>query len=344
MELNSIELALLFTASITLVGVITPSIRLLALKLDVVDRPIQHHKTHTSPVPYMGGVAIVIGVLITTYGAILWEMNLQLFQLASFLLVPALLMGIVGLIDDIKDLTPWPRFVIQNLVGLCIATFLVLSDNLGSPLGIPYLDILISVFWIVGISNSINFFDNIDGGASGAIAISALFLTWLAYIGGQPTLAAISVVLSGSTFGFLIWNRPPARIYMGDAGALFLGILISTICLRFNPSPIDRLASFSIPIFLLAVPILDTTTAVISRIRRGISPFQGGRDHLSHRLMRRNLDKRQSVIILWILNLFFCLGAFLISILPNKMESIFALLFLFVWVAFLKFFLSQRDS
>ena len=150
-------------------------------------------------------------------------------------------------------------------------------------------------------------------GASGALAIAAVFLFILSFQGGQFLIAALSIVLAGATLGFLLWNKPPARIYMGDAGALFLGILIASLAIRFDPNPIDRIASFSIPLLLLAIPILDTSVAVASRARRRISPFQGGRDHLSHRLMRMGFNKRQSVLILWIGSILFALFAIAIS-------------------------------
>jgi UDP-GlcNAc:undecaprenyl-phosphate GlcNAc-1-phosphate transferase len=179
----------------------------------------------------------------------------------------------------------------------------------------------------VGITNSINFFDNIDGGASGALAIAAVFLFILSFQGGQFLIAALSIVLTGATLGFLLWNKPPARIYMGDAGALFLGILIASLAIRFDPNPIDRIASFAIPLLLLAIPILDTSVAVASRIRRKISPFQAGRDHLSHRLMRMGFNKRQSVLILWISSTLFASFAIAISnasYLIERLVTIFA--------------------
>lgn len=343
MEISIEQSLLLFLVSVTFVGVITPLVRKLALRFDVVDRPTESHKTHKVPIPYLGGVAIVSGVLAITYGALVLSGNLKLLVLVSSVLLPAVFMSIIGLIDDIKKLAPWPRFFVQNCVGVGVSAILVSTDTLGSPSGNTMFDVLISIFWIVGITNSINFFDNIDGGASGAIGISTLTLFVLAFQSGQFFIAALAVVLAGSTVGFLGWNRPPARIYMGDAGALFLGVLISTLTLRFDPSPIHKVASFSIPVLLLAVPILDTTTAVLSRIRRGISPFQGGRDHLSHRLMRMNKSKRESILILWILNLFFCIAAVMISYAPFQWEPILTFMFVAIWLLLLIAFLRQSD-
>ena len=124
--------------------------------------------------------------------------------------------------------------------------------------------------WVVGICNSINFFDNLDGGAAGTTAISSIALSIVTIQNGQLFIAGLALVVAGSTLGFLIWNKSPARIYMGDAGALFLGLLMATLTLRFEPSTINSITSFALPVLLLAVPILDTSVAVLSRLRRGI--------------------------------------------------------------------------
>jgi UDP-GlcNAc:undecaprenyl-phosphate GlcNAc-1-phosphate transferase len=344
MEITFVQSLGLFFISLILVGLITPLIRKLALRLDVVDRPSEAHKTHRDPVPYLGGIAIVLGVLVTTYGAIILSGNSKVVGLASTVLIPAVFMSGVGLVDDIKRLSPWPRFVVQNLVGFVISVVLVVTDSFGSPTGSKIIDLFVSIVWIVGITNSINFFDNVDGGASGIVAISAFFLFLLSIQGTQYLIASLSIVLAGSTIGFLLWNKPPARIYMGDAGALFLGVLIATLTLRFNPNPIDRISSLVIPVLLLAIPILDTTVAVVSRLRRGISPFQGGQDHLSHRLMRARFSKRQSISILWILSTFFALIAISISYAPFELERVLTYGTGVLWIIVFLIFIRTRDD
>jgi len=344
MELNFSEyLALFFTALIA-VGLLTPLVRKVALRIEILDAPTESHKTHKEAIPYLGGVAIIVGTCLTTYLAIVVSGQASALSLVSAMLIPAVLMGVIGLVDDIKKLSPWPRFIAQNLFGLVIAIILIATSTLGSPTGNTLIDVLITIIWIVGITNSINFFDNVDGGASGAVAISSLFLFFLSLQGGQYAIAALSLVLTGATSGFLLWNKPPARIYMGDAGALFLGILIATLTLRFDPNPIYLSASFALPILLLAVPILDTTVAVISRLRRGISPFQGGQDHLSHRLMRAGFSKRQAVLSLWLISAFYCFIAVAISNAPFDLERVLAEISGLIWLLMLILFLKTSDS
>ena len=344
MELNFSEYLALFFTALIFVGVLTPLVRKVALRIEILDAPTESHKTHKEAIPYLGGVAIIIGTCLTTYLAILVSGQASALSLVSAVLIPAVLMGVIGLVDDIKKLSPWPRFIAQNLFGLVIAVILIATSTLGSPTGNTIIDVAITTLWIVGITNSINFFDNVDGGASGTVAISSLFLFFLALQGGQYSIAALSLVLTGATTGFLLWNKPPARIYMGDAGALFLGILIATLTLRFDPNPIYLSASFALPILLLAVPILDTTAAVISRVRRRISPFQGGQDHLSHRLMRAGLSKRQAVLSLWIISAFYCLIAIAISNAPFDTERALTGIAGVIWLLMLALFLRTPDT
>ena len=345
MAISQVDYFFLFVVSYILVGVLTPVMRKIAVAQGVLDRPNSSHKSHKNPVPYLGGVAIIIGVVIVSYIALISDkFTWNNFWLATSVLGPAVVMGLVGLWDDIKSLNPLPRFIGQSIAGIVVAVILILNDNIGNPTGIIALDAAITVLWIVGICNSINFFDNLDGGAAGTVAITAISLTYLAITGDQYFIAALSVVVAGSTLGFLIWNRAPARIYMGDAGALFLGILIATLTVRFKPSTDNSVSSFAIPVLLLAVPILDTTVAVFSRLRRKISPFQGGKDHLSHRLVRAGLSRKLSAITLWSLTALFGFFAVLISLPNNGNELVLVLIALVFWLILFIYFFSTKHN
>jgi UDP-GlcNAc:undecaprenyl-phosphate GlcNAc-1-phosphate transferase len=205
----------------------------------------------------------------------------------------------MGLIDDLASLNPLPRLIIQSVMAIFVSIFLIKSDTVGIQLKGTFLDEIVMTIWIIGICNSINFFDNLDGGAAGTVAVSTIGIGLIALGEGQELIAALSIVTAGSTIGFLMWNRSPAKIYMGDAGALFLGVVVSVLTIRLNPGIAPKWNSFSLLPMLLAVPILDTCVAVFSRLSRGISPFTGGKDHLSHRLMRKGLSKQGSAFALW---------------------------------------------
>ena len=345
MTISQVDYFYLFVISYVLVGLLTPVMRKIALAQGVLDRPNSAHKSHKNPVPYLGGVAIIIGVVVVSYIALISkEFTWSNFWLATSVLGPAVAMGLVGLWDDLKSLNPLPRFVGQSIAGLFVAVVFILNDNIGNPTGITTLDAVITVLWIVGICNSINFFDNLDGGAAGTVAITAISLTYLAITGDQYFIAALSIVLAGSTLGFLIWNRAPARIYMGDAGALFLGLLIATLTIRFQPSTDNAVTSFAIPVLLLAIPILDTTVAVFSRFRRKVSPFQGGKDHLSHRLVRYGLSRKVAAITLWFLSTLYGLFAVFISTQNSTYEFSILLVASVIWISLLALFLSSKDE
>jgi UDP-GlcNAc:undecaprenyl-phosphate GlcNAc-1-phosphate transferase len=286
-------------ATFIFVGALTPIMRKLAIKVGAVDAPNMSRKVQTEPVPYLGGVAIVIGVFVATYTTVI--IKDKDVALASTVLIPALLMAIMGLVDDLRGLKPWPRLIAQSAVGVVVAGILIATDTIGTPSQVFLIDAFVTTLWIVGVCNSINFFDNLDGGAAGTVVVIAFFTFLIAYDRGQLMISALSIVTAGATAGFLIWNKPPAKIYMGDAGALFLGIIVAVLTIRLNPDIHPAWKSLSIPLFLMAVPLLDTTVAVTSRLSRGISPFTGGRDHLSHRLMRKGLHRRTAAITLWAL-------------------------------------------
>lgn len=345
MQLSILQYLILFFSSLICVGALTPLMRRIAIRREIVDRPNEGHKTHVDPTPYLGGVAIVLGVTLISYLALfIGGYSVSKVALASSILIPALLVGVIGLIDDIKKLSPSHRFLAQNAIATVSTLIMISTQTIGTPTDNRILDFFITIFWIVGLTNALNFFDNIDGGASGTAAISAFFLFLLAFQGSQFSIAALSLVLAGGTLGFLIWNRPPARIYMGDAGALFLGLLIASLAVRFDPNPINQLAGFSVIFFLLAIPIMDTTVVVSKRLMRGISPFQGGRDHLSHRLMRAGLNKRQSIFSLWLLTLFFGLFSLVISNAGFHLEGVLTVIGFIIWSFVLLLFGRTNDE
>jgi UDP-GlcNAc:undecaprenyl-phosphate GlcNAc-1-phosphate transferase len=312
MSISTSQFMILGVAAFALTGLLTWPVRALAIRLGAMDKPNLARKTQTEPVPYLGGVAIALGITIITFSAVFVggnstdENNGQLKDLTLTVLLPALVLGAMGLFDDLRSLSPWPRLITQTVVGTVVAFVIVENGTLGTPFGDggsdgsgSWINTAVTIFWIVGICNSINFFDNLDGAASGAVAIAALGVFLIAFDRGQELVSALSIVTAGATIGFLMWNKSPAKIYMGDAGALFLGIIISVATIRLNPGITPTWQSLAIPVILLAVPLLDTCVAVFSRLARGLSPLTGGKDHLSHRLVRAGLSRRLVAISLW---------------------------------------------
>jgi UDP-GlcNAc:undecaprenyl-phosphate GlcNAc-1-phosphate transferase len=345
MAITNKEYFLLFVSACLVVGALTPLMRKIAIATKVVDQPNASHKSHKKPVPYLGGVAIIIGIISISYStSLISNFTSTTFWLATSVLGPALALGLIGLWDDVKDLPPLPRFIAQSIAGIFTASILIITNNVANPTGSNFFDAAITIFWVVGICNSINFFDNLDGGAAGTVAISSAALAYLAITGDQYAIAALAVVTTGATLGFLVWNKSPAKIYMGDAGALFLGVLLATLTIRFEPNTKTQMGSYLTPVFLLAVPILDTTVAVISRLGRHVSPFQGGQDHLSHRLIRAGLSRKQTALSLWMLSALYGVIAIFISRVDLIVEKYLVAAGLSLWVFLFILFFKQKDS
>jgi UDP-GlcNAc:undecaprenyl-phosphate GlcNAc-1-phosphate transferase len=367
MSISTAQFVILGVAAFALTGLLTWPVRALAIRLGAMDAPNLARKTQAEPVPYLGGVAIALGITIITLAAVYVGGNQdgnnadQLKDLALTVLLPALVLGAMGLFDDLRSLSPWPRLITQSVVGIVVAFVIVNNGTIGTPFGTTnmprgsaayvegvtssglgngsWLNTLITILWIVGICNSINFFDNLDGAASGAVAIAALGVFFIAFDRGQELVSALSIVTAGATIGFLMWNKSPAKIYMGDAGALFLGIIISVATIRLNPGITPTWKSLTIPVILLAVPLLDTCVAVFSRLARGLSPLTGGKDHLSHRLVRAGLSRRVAAVGLWSASGVCAVVAVLVYQYPDSLGSLLITAFGALWLMALALFL-----
>ena len=290
---------------------LVPIVRRLAIKREVLDAP-GAHKSHSTPVPYLGGVAMVVafsfavvaGAIVKqnlsfSGGLITFNRGLVLSRRASTLgelflvLGLALCLCVMGLIHDVKGLNPFLRLGIE----ICVASVLIAYGiQFASPLP-EGVDAIITMVWIVGITNALNLLDNTDGLAAGVTGIAGAAFFILAYANDQPFTALFALGLSGCTLGFLKSNFHPAKIYMGDAGSLYLGFLLSYIGLKIRVNQTETPQLF-IPAIVLGVALLDTTMVVLSRTKRGVSPFEGGKDHLSHRLMRLGVSVRRGVTII----------------------------------------------
>jgi UDP-GlcNAc:undecaprenyl-phosphate GlcNAc-1-phosphate transferase len=364
MSISTAQFVILGVAAFALTGLLTWPVRALAIRLGAMDAPNMARKTQAEPVPYLGGVAIALGISLLTLGAVFvgadnfaGENNDQLKDLALTVLLPALVLCAMGLFDDLRSLSPWPRLITQTLVGTIVAFVIVENGTIGTPFGNggaleqglntnngSWIKTAVTILWIVGICNSINFFDNLDGAASGAVAIAALGVFVIAFDRGQELVSSLSIVTAGATIGFLLWNKSPAKIYMGDAGALFLGIIISVATIRLNPGITPTWHSLAIPLMLLAVPLLDTCVAVFSRLARSLSPLTGGKDHLSHRLVRAGLTRPMAAISLWSASGVCALFALGVYFFADSLGAILIGIFAAVWLLALVLFLRTPSS
>ena len=340
MSFSAGQFALLGLIAFALTGLLTWPVRLLAIRIGAMDKPNLERKTQKAPVPYLGGASIAIAVTALAYAGVLAsDFTTTNFPLASYVLIPALAMGAMGLIDDLRGLPALPRLFFQTAIAIAVSLVLINTNTVGVAFDDSIINRGLTIFWIVGICNSINFFDNLDGGAAGTVAVVTLGIFYIAYNQGQESVSALAITTAGATFGFLIWNKQPAKIYMGDAGALFLGVVISVLTIRVNPGIEPSWKSLVLMPILLAMPILDTTVAVTSRIYRRLSPLTGGKDHLSHRLVRKGLTQKTAAIALWAGSALFALLAVGIYNSPTSLGTSLMYLAAFIWASALIYFL-----
>ena len=314
-----------FVGAVGLSLMLVPAVREYARNREIIDTP-GGHKSHRAPVPYLGGVAMVaafsvamvIGVVVRrsaqfddgqisiTFGNLFSQGDGLVRELAVVLGL-ALVFAAMGLIDDLRGLSPVFRFV----VGLGLATVLVsYGVVLESPLP-DWLDMVISVVWILGMTNAFNLLDNIDGLAAGTAAVAAGAFFVIAILNDQQYSALLAIGLAGAMLGFLRSNFAPATIYMGDAGSLFIGFMMAYLGLKMRTN-VAEIPQLFAPVLVLGVAVLDTTVVVVSRLRRGLSPFTGGQDHLSHRFLRLGLSVRRSVTVLLVAT--FALGVLAVGL------------------------------
>ena len=340
MTYNASQYLLIGLAAFVLSGLLTWPTRKLAIRIGAMDRPNLDRKTQKEPVPYLGGVSIAITIFVISYAAIaINNPTSEKFKLASYVLIPALILGLMGLIDDLKGLNALPRLAIQTIAAVFVSIILIQTETMGFAFGNQSVDVVVTILWIVGICNSINFFDNLDGGAAGTVAAATIGIFFIAFGEGQELISALAILTAGATCGFLLWNKVPAKIYMGDAGALFLGLILATLTIRMDPGITPNWQSIAIPVILLAIPILDTTVAVVSRIYRGFSPLEGGKDHLSHRLVRIGMKPKNAAVTLWIASAISSLVAVVIYYHAGTAGGIIVFGFAAIWLLALYSFL-----
>jgi UDP-GlcNAc:undecaprenyl-phosphate/decaprenyl-phosphate GlcNAc-1-phosphate transferase len=275
-------------------------VRFGALRLGFVNVP-RADRWSRRRVALMGGVGIASGFYATVLLSLLWldpETARSWFVRTDVLALHAgaILMAGVGLVDDLLSIKPSTK-----MIGEIACASILLAGGLRLQwTGFEVVDVLLSFFWVIGITNAFNLLDNMDGLSAGTCAIAALFYGGLFLIHGETGPAAVALALAGAAFGFLLFNVNPASIFMGDVGSLFIGFLVAGITLLDSAAQRkDLFAVIFVPALLLAIPIFDTSLVTVMRKLSGRAVSQGGRDHSSHRLVALGLSERKAVFLLW---------------------------------------------
>src|SRR5713101_1622503 len=310
-------LAFLIASSASLL--LTVPVRALAIRVGMVDLP-GPRKVHLKPIPLLGGLAIYGGVMLAILIVFDGPARAQVFGIVS----GATLVTIVGFLDDsgwlhhqIKLFAAMPlAAVILLLSGIHAQVFsLVIRGSLGY-----WMDAALTIVWVVGITASFSILDHMDGLCAGVAAMASVFFAMIAYLNGQTLVATLAASVLGAAAGFLRWNFKPAKIFMGDGGAMFLGFLMATLGLKLRLENSNHFSAWLAPVLILGVTIFDTTLVTISRARRGLLPFTTpGKDHAAHRLSNLGLGHRGAVLTLYLLGAIGGGAAVLVSFLSAQM-------------------------
>lgn len=307
-----------------------PLCRRWAMKLDIVDRPSDPRKIHARVVPYLGGLPFYLCFL----GLILF-IEIAVPQFSQPFFFPMCFVGtlivLMGLYDDIMDMGSLKKLIVELVLMLLLFLWGIRTDEIASPFGgtiqLSWLAFLITPLWIAGIINAINFSDGLDGLAGGLVFICAASIFAISYKEEQFVACIMMAYLMGSTAGFLIHNFHPATVFMGDAGALFLGFVLGTSTLVEQQKGVTVIA-LAVPMVVMAVPLLDTALSFIRRLQRARMGkfFTPDRDHLHHRLLDLGLTQKQVVLALYYISVCMGLMAFILSVVPPNYTFLILLL------------------
>jgi UDP-GlcNAc:undecaprenyl-phosphate/decaprenyl-phosphate GlcNAc-1-phosphate transferase len=328
--------------SLTLSAVLTPIARRWALRHGFMDRPASDlHKQHERPVPFGGGIAMTAAVLLPFAGALVAAWVLQRIGPDGWpwltrrvpvwpywvggvlrkapeglaILGGAVVMHVMGIIDDRRPLSAWLKLIVQVAVALVLTAGLGIrsAELLGAPAAI-----ILTTMWILALTNAFNFLDNMDGLSGGVAAMTAIILAISALRAGQVFVPCVLLMVAGAALGFLIYNFPPARVFMGDAGSLVIGYMLAvcTVLTTFK-DPVQQARPFGVlaPLLVFAVPLYDEASVIVRRLRLGLSPFRSDRRHFSHRLVKLGMSKTAAVLTIYLATLGTGLPAIVVPIL-----------------------------
>ncbi|MEA4824361.1 MAG: MraY family glycosyltransferase [Clostridiaceae bacterium] len=344
MDYFSIVLAFVLAGVIAYAA--TPLVKRFAYVIGAVDVPRDNRRMHKTPIPRLGGLAIFLGFLVAEL--IFGTMD----RVMMSVLIGALIVVTLGILDDILRLTAWIKFIVQ-IVAACIpvlygglrieflTNFNLLSGERFVYLG--FFSIPLTVLWIVGITNAVNFIDGLDGLAAGISTISSLSLLAICCITGDPYVAVVMACLAGALAGFLPYNINPAKIFMGDTGATFLGFILATMSIQ-GLFKFYAVISFAVPFLILGLPLFDMVVAVFRRILSGKSPTAADRGHIHHKLIDMGFNQKQAVAILYAITLILGILAVILALYGSSVALLVLLILLVVGVIVFRIFLRPEKK
>ena len=281
----------------------TPIVKSFAQKVGAMDTPDGIRRIHTHPIPRMGGMAIFLGFLLSVV------LFAEITKPVQGILIGCIIIVATGILDDIINLRWWIKLAAQIVAAVIAVAHGVMIEGIMNPnvfaaentLLIGYLSIPVTLVWIVGVTNAVNLIDGLDGLACGVSAISSVTMLTVALMVAEPNIALLLAALAGGCLGFIPYNLNPAKIFMGDTGALLLGYVLATVSI-LGLFKFYAVMTFLVPVMALALPLFDTIFAIIRRVLKGQSPMTPDRGHLHHRLIDHGLSQKQAVAVLYSLS------------------------------------------
>jgi UDP-GlcNAc:undecaprenyl-phosphate GlcNAc-1-phosphate transferase len=311
-DVGYVLLALILAAVVSLAT--TPLVKSLSYKVGAIDVPKDDRRMHDHPIPRMGGLAIFFGFMVSVL------LLLPLDTAKQGMLLGAVIIVILGIFDDIYALPAKLKFVVQIVAALIavlagnriqvVSNPNIFSSNPYWDLGV--LSIPVTILWIVAITNAVNLIDGLDGLACGVSTISSVTMLVVALLVSEGDVAVMMAALAGACIGFLPYNLNPAKIFMGDTGATFLGYILATVSVQ-GMFKLPTIISFVVPFLMLGLPIFDVTFAVIRRLAKGQSPMSPDRSHIHHRLIDMGFSQKQAVGILYVVSAILGLSAVVLT-------------------------------
>ena len=298
-----IKIGLTVIVALALSFASTPAAKWFAQRVGAIDVPKDSRRIHKSPIPRLGGLAILVGFLISVL--LFVDITLQI----RGILMGAIIIAIIGVIDDIIQLPAPVKLIAQIIAALIAVWHGVIIDTFSNPFvfsaseywHLRSFSIPVTVICIVAITNSVNLIDGLDGLAAGVSIISSIVMLIISLMVSDPNVALIMAALAGACLGFLPYNFNPAKIFMGDTGALLLGYILSTVSI-LGLFKFYAVVSFAAPFLVLALPLFDTSFAFLRRLLKGKNPMSPDRGHFHHRLLDMGLSQKQAVVVLYIIS------------------------------------------
>ena len=315
-EQAQVHYLITFVISLTIAYALTPFFRFLALKLDILDHPYSEIKTHKLPTPYLGGLAIWSGWVISMF-LIRFLTHFPTGTLRSLrgILIGSSVIVLLGLVDDVmpKGLGFKNKFAVQTVAALVLAWFSIKIDFI-SP---PFMGVAFSIVWVIGITNAFNIIDIMDGLSSGIAVVASLAFLFIALPSEQIYVNFSSAALAGGCLGFLPYNlSSKKKIFMGDTGSLAIGFILAAVSMGASYTEVNYIGLFA-PLLILAIPIYDTILVMVLRWRKGQSPFLGSKDHFALRLEKLGFSRGQILAISYLASVTLATVAFMITRLPE---------------------------